>query len=272
MSVMPETFQSAMGPYVEMAAVGLALYAWTAVFRAAVLWRRRRRQRRWWRRCSTAHRHQRHRRVSCEGTATRVPEGKRRRIDVDRGCLPRVALVAAQAPHHLPRSVGHAELAHSGAVHVVVKGHGADAHTSVLFVSCKLGLFLANSERVRLAEPSGSISRAVALVVAVGAVYGIVEKAVVRRVCGVDIELASGRQPHVSEVKKVDLSNLRFADLVLKVLRIRFELFAFRMSHLAESIALLRRGLCDAETACDVRHVNVGARGAVVGEREEVAL
>eukprot|EP00964_Phaeocystis_antarctica_P099257 scaffold65110_cov59-Phaeocystis_antarctica.AAC.2 len=41
---------------------------------------------------------------------------------------PVVALVAAQAPRHLPRSVGHAELAHSGAVHVVVEGHGADAH------------------------------------------------------------------------------------------------------------------------------------------------
>ena len=37
MSVMPETSQSAVGPYVAMAAVGLALYAWTAVFRAAVL-------------------------------------------------------------------------------------------------------------------------------------------------------------------------------------------------------------------------------------------
>ena len=37
MSVMPETFQSAMGPYVAVAAVGLALYAWTAIFRAALL-------------------------------------------------------------------------------------------------------------------------------------------------------------------------------------------------------------------------------------------
>jgi len=37
MSVMAETHQSAMGPYVAMAAVGLALYAWTAVFREAVL-------------------------------------------------------------------------------------------------------------------------------------------------------------------------------------------------------------------------------------------
>ena len=37
MLVMPETSQSAMRPYVAMAAVGLALYAWTAVFRAAVL-------------------------------------------------------------------------------------------------------------------------------------------------------------------------------------------------------------------------------------------
>ena len=37
MSVMEETSQSAIGPYVEMAAVGLAWYAWTAVFRAAVL-------------------------------------------------------------------------------------------------------------------------------------------------------------------------------------------------------------------------------------------
>eukprot|EP00964_Phaeocystis_antarctica_P080731 scaffold50438_cov57-Phaeocystis_antarctica.AAC.2 len=41
--------------------------------------------------------------------------------------VPRVALVAAQAPHRLPRSVKHAELAHVGAVHVVVEGHGADA-------------------------------------------------------------------------------------------------------------------------------------------------
>ena len=37
MSVTPETSQSAMGPYVAMAAAGLALYAWTAVFREAVL-------------------------------------------------------------------------------------------------------------------------------------------------------------------------------------------------------------------------------------------
>ena len=37
MSVMPETPHSAMGPYVALAAVGLVLYAWTAVFRAAVL-------------------------------------------------------------------------------------------------------------------------------------------------------------------------------------------------------------------------------------------
>ena len=37
MSVMPETSQSAMGPYVAVAAVELASYAWTAVFRAAVL-------------------------------------------------------------------------------------------------------------------------------------------------------------------------------------------------------------------------------------------
>ena len=37
MSVMPETSQSAMGPYVAMAAVGSALYAWTAVFREALV-------------------------------------------------------------------------------------------------------------------------------------------------------------------------------------------------------------------------------------------
>ena len=37
MSVMAETSQSAMGPYVAMAVVGLALYAWTAVFREALV-------------------------------------------------------------------------------------------------------------------------------------------------------------------------------------------------------------------------------------------
>ena len=37
MSVMAETSQSAMRPYVTVAAVGLTLYAWTAIFRAAVL-------------------------------------------------------------------------------------------------------------------------------------------------------------------------------------------------------------------------------------------
>ena len=37
MSVTAETSQSAMGPYSAVAAAGLALYAWTAVFRAAVL-------------------------------------------------------------------------------------------------------------------------------------------------------------------------------------------------------------------------------------------
>ena len=36
-------------------------------------------------------------------------------------------VVAAQAPHLLPRSVGQTELAHVGPVHVVVEGHGADA-------------------------------------------------------------------------------------------------------------------------------------------------
>ena len=36
MSVMAETSQSAMGPYVAIAAIGLASYAWTAVFRVAV--------------------------------------------------------------------------------------------------------------------------------------------------------------------------------------------------------------------------------------------
>ena len=37
MSVMAETSQSAMGPYAAMAAVGLALNAWTAVSRAALV-------------------------------------------------------------------------------------------------------------------------------------------------------------------------------------------------------------------------------------------
>eukprot|EP00964_Phaeocystis_antarctica_P089319 scaffold56965_cov69-Phaeocystis_antarctica.AAC.1 len=67
----------------------------------------------------------------CSHVALGVFEGKRRRVHVDRGCLPRVALVAAQAPHHHPHSVGHAELAHRGSVHVVVEGHGADVQASV---------------------------------------------------------------------------------------------------------------------------------------------
>ena len=37
MSVMAETSQSAMGPYVAMASVGLVLYAWTAVCRDALV-------------------------------------------------------------------------------------------------------------------------------------------------------------------------------------------------------------------------------------------
>ena len=37
MSVMAETSQLAMGPYVAMAAVGSALYAWTAVCREALV-------------------------------------------------------------------------------------------------------------------------------------------------------------------------------------------------------------------------------------------
>ena len=37
MSVMAETHQLAMGPYFAVAAVGLSLNAWTAVFREAVL-------------------------------------------------------------------------------------------------------------------------------------------------------------------------------------------------------------------------------------------
>ena len=37
MSVMAETSQSAMGPYVAVAAVGLALNAWTAVRREALV-------------------------------------------------------------------------------------------------------------------------------------------------------------------------------------------------------------------------------------------
>ena len=36
-SVMAETSQLAMGPYSAVAAVGLVLYAWTAVFREALL-------------------------------------------------------------------------------------------------------------------------------------------------------------------------------------------------------------------------------------------
>ena len=36
MSVTAETSQSAMGPYVAMAVVGLALNAWTAVIREAL--------------------------------------------------------------------------------------------------------------------------------------------------------------------------------------------------------------------------------------------
>ena len=37
MSVIGETFQLAMGPYVAMAAVRLVLYAWTAVCREALV-------------------------------------------------------------------------------------------------------------------------------------------------------------------------------------------------------------------------------------------
>ena len=37
MSVMAETSQSAIKPYVAMARVGLALYFWTAVFREALV-------------------------------------------------------------------------------------------------------------------------------------------------------------------------------------------------------------------------------------------
>ena len=37
MSVMAETSQLAMGPYVLMTAVGLSLNAWTAVFREALV-------------------------------------------------------------------------------------------------------------------------------------------------------------------------------------------------------------------------------------------
>ena len=37
MSVMAETSQPAMGPYVAMAAVGSSLYAWTAVSREALV-------------------------------------------------------------------------------------------------------------------------------------------------------------------------------------------------------------------------------------------
>ena len=37
MSVMAETSQLAIGPYVAMAAVGSALYAWTAVFRESLV-------------------------------------------------------------------------------------------------------------------------------------------------------------------------------------------------------------------------------------------
>ena len=37
MSVMAETSQTAMGPYFAIASVGLALYAWTAVFREVLV-------------------------------------------------------------------------------------------------------------------------------------------------------------------------------------------------------------------------------------------
>ena len=37
MSVMAETSQSAIGPYVAVAASGLASYSWTAVIRAALV-------------------------------------------------------------------------------------------------------------------------------------------------------------------------------------------------------------------------------------------
>ena len=37
MSVMAETSQTAMGPYFAIAAVGLVLYAWTAVCREALV-------------------------------------------------------------------------------------------------------------------------------------------------------------------------------------------------------------------------------------------
>ena len=37
MSVMAETHQSAIGPYVAMVAVGLELYAWTAVIKEALV-------------------------------------------------------------------------------------------------------------------------------------------------------------------------------------------------------------------------------------------
>eukprot|EP00964_Phaeocystis_antarctica_P034932 scaffold19910_cov70-Phaeocystis_antarctica.AAC.7 len=63
------------------------------------------------------HHNLRHGRVSCPTVAA----------DTNAHDLPRVALVAAQAPHRLPCSVDQAELAHVGAVHVVVEGHGADA-------------------------------------------------------------------------------------------------------------------------------------------------
>eukprot|EP00964_Phaeocystis_antarctica_P040350 scaffold23068_cov70-Phaeocystis_antarctica.AAC.1 len=66
--------------------------------------------------------------VRCPGGGGAVHGvGKRRRVYIDAHCLPRVALVAAQAPHRLSRSVGQAEHAHVSAVHVVEEGHGADA-------------------------------------------------------------------------------------------------------------------------------------------------
>ena len=40
-------------------------------------------------------------------------------------------MVAAQAPHHLSCSIGNAELAHVGAVHVVVEVYAADALADV---------------------------------------------------------------------------------------------------------------------------------------------
>eukprot|EP00964_Phaeocystis_antarctica_P161582 scaffold133449_cov59-Phaeocystis_antarctica.AAC.1 len=96
-------------------------------------------------------------------TATCATAAKRRREDVDRRCLPQVALVAAQAHHRLPRSIGHAEhpprsvnhaeLAHGEPVHVVVEGHGVNAHVNI----GARGAVVGESEQVALRPRRGRL-------------------------------------------------------------------------------------------------------------------